>query len=286
MEEKVKKEGGNLLYVNKFIPGQEYKRSEIHDKYGGNRQRGISNSKDHPMIFIFTGKSGENYGYEDGWQDNTTFYYTGEGQVGDQEFKEGNKALRDHLANGKELFLFEKSDRSGYYELINQFNCTGYHLKNGKDKNGSTREIIIFELEVVGEYNQTLIKETNEDILNKTLEELRQLAINTVNNTHTPNLQQQKSNVYKRANAIKVYALKRANGICESCDEEAPFIGVNNQPFLEVHHLNRLSDGGIDHPVNVAAICPNCHRRSHHGKDQTSFNNRIKEKIHIKENRS
>ncbi|MFC4321316.1 HNH endonuclease signature motif containing protein [Litchfieldia salsa] len=274
------------MYVNKFIPGQEYKRSEIHDKYGGNRQRGISNSKDHPMIFIFTGKSGENYGYEDGWQDNTTFYYTGEGQVGDQEFKEGNKALRDHLANGKELFLFEKSDRSGYYELINQFNCTGYHLKNGKDKNGSTREIIIFELEVVGEYNQTLIKETNEDILNKTLEELRQLAINTVNNTHTPNLQQQKSNVYKRANAIKVYALKRANGICESCDEEAPFIGVNNQPFLEVHHLNRLSDGGIDHPVNVAAICPNCHRRSHHGKDQTSFNNRIKEKIHIKENRS
>ena len=50
-----------------FTKSKLYKRSVLHDEFGGNRQGGISNSKNHPVIFIFTGSSGELYGYEDGW---------------------------------------------------------------------------------------------------------------------------------------------------------------------------------------------------------------------------
>jgi len=273
------------LSLDSFNPGKEYKRSEIHDIFGGNRQRGISVSKDNPVIFIFSGKSGVNYGYEDGWQDETIFYYTGEGQVGDQDFKEGNKALRDHLVNGKNLLLFEKSEKSGFYEFINQFNCTGYHIKQGPDKNGQTRMIIKFELQVVDSpKSENDTDEFVDEINNKTLDELRQLALNTVNTTQKANLQLRKVIVRIRAAAIKRYALLRANGICESCNKPAPFVTVSDSHFLEVHHLNKLSDGGLDHPINVAAVCPNCHRRVHYGKDGIDYNNRIKELVLKKEN--
>ena len=41
---------------------------------------------------------------------------------------------------------------------------------------------------------------------------------------------------------------------------EAPFIKENGAPFLEIHHLKRLADGGSDTISNTVAICPNCHR--------------------------
>ena len=64
-----------------LTPGQEYKRTELHDHFGGSRQSGISTPADNDLIFIFTGETGEQYGYEDGWQGDGYFHYTGEGQV-------------------------------------------------------------------------------------------------------------------------------------------------------------------------------------------------------------
>lgn len=50
-----------------FTPDSSYKRSSLHDQFGGNRQSGISPSAINPFIFIFSGKSGAQYGYRDGW---------------------------------------------------------------------------------------------------------------------------------------------------------------------------------------------------------------------------
>jgi 5-methylcytosine-specific restriction protein A len=49
----------------------------IHDEYGGNRQGGIAPSAKAPYIFIFSGKSGAQYGYKDGWDNQNIFSYTG-----------------------------------------------------------------------------------------------------------------------------------------------------------------------------------------------------------------
>ena len=90
-----------------FEVGKIYNRKEdINSKYGGQQQGGISTPK-RPYIFIFTGLSGQKYGYNDGWDKNGVFLYTGEGQIGDMRFIKGNKAIRDHSINGKELLLFE-----------------------------------------------------------------------------------------------------------------------------------------------------------------------------------
>lgn len=62
--------------------------------------------------------------------------------------------------------------------------------------------------------------------------------------------------------------LLRANGVCESCGNEAPFVRKkDNSPYLELHHKERLADGGEDSIENAIAICPNCHRNFHFGKN-------------------
>ena len=54
--------------IPNFTVGDEYSRLyDIHMNYGGGRQGGISPSADCPAIFVFTGDSGEQYGYKDGF---------------------------------------------------------------------------------------------------------------------------------------------------------------------------------------------------------------------------
>ncbi|MFA9427055.1 HNH endonuclease [Natronorubrum sp. A-ect3] len=69
-----------------------------------------------------------------------------------------------------------------------------------------------------------------------------------------------------RSELVKQYAKEWANGTCQGCGNPASFEDQHGESFLEVHHVHRLSDGGPDEPENVIAICPNCHRRAHHGK--------------------
>jgi len=49
--------------------GEEYKRKELHNYFGGQRQGGISTPRNHPIIFIFSNKRGKDYGYENEWCD-------------------------------------------------------------------------------------------------------------------------------------------------------------------------------------------------------------------------
>lgn len=53
-----------------FQIGMAYNRKrDIHDVYGGQRQRDISTPNDVPFYFLFTGQSGSQYGYDDGWDE-------------------------------------------------------------------------------------------------------------------------------------------------------------------------------------------------------------------------
>jgi hypothetical protein len=121
-----------------FTQGQIYKRREIHDRFGGNFQSGIASSSKKPLVFIFTTETGKQFGYEDGWHAGI-YFYTGEGQVGDMQFKKGNKSIRDHLDNGKDIHLFESSS-TAHYSYVGQFVCTGAHDRRGPDRGETSAE--------------------------------------------------------------------------------------------------------------------------------------------------
>ncbi|MBC8673865.1 HNH endonuclease [Aeromonas hydrophila] len=47
---------------------------------------------------------------------------------------------------------------------------------------------------------------------------------------------------------------------------KAPFNRVSDgTPYLEVHHIQPLANGGEDTIQNTMALCPNCHRKRHFG---------------------
>lgn len=66
---------------------------------------------------------------------------------------------------------------------------------------------------------------------------------------------------------IVAAALSRASNCCEmpKCASQL-FDRDDNRPYLEVHHILPLSEGGDDTLENAAALCPSCHRELHHGK--------------------
>lgn len=68
---------------------------------------------------------------------------------------------------------------------------------------------------------------------------------------------------FQRDQFISEYAKRRAGGKCQLCGKDAPFKNKKGQPYLESHHVIWLSDGGEDSIDNVAALCPNCHRKMH-----------------------
>jgi 5-methylcytosine-specific restriction enzyme A len=110
--------------LSPFVPGKNYHRvNEIHSIYGGQRQGGISTPAKYPMIFIFSGDSGAQYGYEDGCKPDGTFWYTGEGQVGPMAMIKGNRAIRNHHSDGKTIHLFEYVG-TGIVRYIGDLSCT------------------------------------------------------------------------------------------------------------------------------------------------------------------
>ena len=72
---------------------------------------------------------------------------------------------------------------------------------------------------------------------------------------------------FRRNQDVVAEVLSRAGGHCEDCRQPAPFFRAKDgTPFLEVHHVVTLAQGGMDTVENAKALCPNCHRKRHFGQ--------------------
>ena len=81
-----------------------------------------------------------------------------------------------------------------------------------------------------------------------------------------PTTQVVTTTVFRRNPDVIAEVLARAKGICEGCLKPAPFNRrTDKSPFLEVHHRKQLAEEGHDTVENAVALCPNCHRKAHHG---------------------
>lgn len=78
---------------------------------------------------------------------------------------------------------------------------------------------------------------------------------------------------------VIAWVVKAAGGTCEVCDAPAPFRRADGTPFLEVHHVRPLAEGGPDTTCNAVAGCPNCHRRLHEGEDRDALRGQTIKKV-------
>lgn len=104
-----------------FEIGEDYNRWELHDVFSGQRYSGIATPADYSIVFIYTGDSGETYGYDDEFLPDGTFMYTGEGAEGDMEMEGGNKAIHEHRQANESLHLFEDTDYPWIVSYVGEF---------------------------------------------------------------------------------------------------------------------------------------------------------------------
>ncbi|WP_037705858.1 hypothetical protein [Streptomyces sp. AA1529] len=139
-------------------PGDTIRRKELHDRYGGSRQGGISKCAKSPNVLVFTDpRTGHQHGYYDEWAEDGTFHYTGDGQVGDQSFAStGNAAIRDHMQHDLSLRLFEGS--RGIIRYVGEFAVDPVqpfsYDRAPETGGGPMRQVIRFHLAPVGATSQ------------------------------------------------------------------------------------------------------------------------------------
>jgi hypothetical protein len=77
---------------------------------------------------------------------------------------------------------------------------------------------------------------------------------------------------FQRDPLVIAIAKQRANFRCEveGCANTL-FYDEHGDRYCEVHHIERLADGGKDIIENAACLCPGHHREVHHGKERAKI---------------
>jgi 5-methylcytosine-specific restriction endonuclease McrA len=93
--------------------------------------------------------------------------------------------------------------------------------------------------------------------------------------TDKPTATEVKRQEFKRSPRVVAQVLGKAEGRCDLCKRPSPFVDANDEPYLEVHHVRLLSEGGVDRVYNAVAVCPNCHRELHFGAGRKDLIKRL-----------
>ncbi|MFG1245745.1 HNH endonuclease [Xanthobacter flavus] len=252
-----------------FERGRIYNRKkDIHGVLGGSERSGIVTLSKHPLVIAITGEPGLQHGYGDRLREDGVFEYFGEGQIGDMQLVRGNRAIAEHSKDGKALLLFRKVARDGSLRFEGEWICENVVTRPAPDRTGAMRAALVFELRPIETVSQ--VEESAPPTGETTIEDLRAAAIEAASVGQVAGTSQR--TVYARSRAVHAYVLRRADGRCEGCGSPAPFLRADGSPYLEPHHIRRVSDGGPDDIRFVIALCPNCHRRVHAGADGQDFN--------------
>lgn len=119
----------------------------------------------------------------------------------------------------------------------------------------------------------SVLNQEFEQAVNKEIAKpLTQLKKKAVKKASRPAVSVVQAKIYHRDPIIAAYVKKRANGHCQLCGGNAPFNDQNGDPYLECHHIDWISKGGMDSVDNCVVLCPNCHKKMHVVNDQNDIN--------------
>lgn len=185
--------------------------------------------------------------------------------------KQSTITLNDALQNKKEIYIFVKEMTKGS-KYLGKIAHSEKYKPSIKDSQDGTQYCIEFTLplkrpnndakQLESKLSDKNVKKGNKQSSGNTV---RTIINKKVSKNDIP-LQKEITQTSKnpRNNKIgKESTFKEANGNCELCDQPAPFLNEKNEGYLEVHHILWLEKGGPDSKNNMAALCPNCHKKMH-----------------------
>lgn len=101
------------------------------------------------MLFFTDPSTGRQHGYYDGWGSDNLFHYVGEGQRGDQQLTQGNKAILRHVEDGRTLEGFRAEGTSVTY--LGEFSLVDHYFTDAHETGDLTvmRQVVVFRLRPV-----------------------------------------------------------------------------------------------------------------------------------------
>ena len=205
--------------------------------------------------------------YDDRWE-NDILHYTGMGTIGDQRFDQSqNKTLYESETNQVNIYLFEVFKDKEYTYTGKMELADEPYKEQQPDSAGNLRNVCVFPLKLT-HGSRLLLKDDIDAATRIKLRRLSKLSDEEVlAEAHlaadTLELYQELATNYKRNVYVAEYAKRRAKGMCQLCDQAAPFNTPRGAPYLESHHIIWLAQGGKDTIENTVALCPNCHKKMH-----------------------
>ena len=270
----------------KFDPklelGAELSNGELRDLFGCSLYSGMNRSLKTNTLVLVSNRIKSIYQDR---IDGQVIHYTGMGQVGDQTLTSQNKTLNESTINNVDVHLFEVLTPQTYTYVGPVELAEKPYQEIQEDSEGKDRKVWMFPLRLKnGLYIEPVKIEKIRD-LESTRERLVQklsrdeLLHRAKLATKNPGAREVKTKQYQRNEYVAEEARRRANGICQLCEQTAPFKSKNGMPYLEVHHVIWLANGGEDSLDNTVALCPNCHRKMHQlnlDADKTKLIEKIK----------
>jgi 5-methylcytosine-specific restriction protein A len=197
------------------------------------------------------------------------FLYTGMGMSGDQSLSFAqNKTLDESKRNDIEVYFFEVFESREYVYRGRVELARKPYISRQQGEDGASRQVWIFPLKILQNNQGEIDKKIIGDFEKREQKAARKLSIKELkakaSSAGSPGSSRlTKTTSYIRNQHIAEYTRKIANGICQLCNQPAPFKDRSGNPFLESHHIIWLSKGGPDTIENTVALCPNCHKRMH-----------------------
>lgn len=170
---------------------------------------------------------------------NGVYYYTGMGQVGDQELKSQNKTLAESKTNGVTVHFFEvlkprQYTYRGVVELANE-----PYIDTQEDINGNMRKVWIFPLKNV--------------VDNGWIDEINELEKELINQKTISNTEKEQVIKSRIGHSTFKEKLLRRECKCAIC-------GVTNKSFLIASHIKPWSKSNNAERLDVnngLLLCPN-----------------------------
>jgi 5-methylcytosine-specific restriction enzyme A len=168
-----------------------------------------------------------------------------------------------------EVYLFEVF-KKGLYTFVGRVEPAGEPYQEVQtDSTGQARSVWIFPVKPAsGEPHAAIPLSTlkaNEDAKRRAAKKLtdEDLEKRVKQLGSARSVRAVSTKYFVRNQYVAELAKRKAKGLCQLCQQSAPFLDTNGEPYLESHHVEWLSRGGPDTIENTVALCPNCHARVH-----------------------
>lgn len=255
-------------------------RQALQEMYGGVLVQGIMRFPGDDTVNVFSDADGP-YA-DDAPRLGSSFGYRGEGLNGDQTLETAGNARLERARIERAAVRFWYRPPGGEFTFLSWVAVVDRGWVRGRGLNGIERAEIEWILHPVGGRDPDSWPETTELDRDFSSENTPNTAESLPNPSYSQLVQRVEErgqtrsragtvrNDFRRSYAARRAVLERSKGSCENpaCTGMPPDISRTGSPILDIDHVVDLAHGGLDHPANMIAVCPNCHAAKTRGSQR------------------